>query len=832
MANNETTTKFKVDISELKSAMQQAKRQISIANSEFKEAASSMDDWSKSSDGISAKLKQLSSNLKSQKSILANLEQQYEAVVKEQGEGSAAADRLRVSINNQKATINNTERQISKYEASLKEVSEAEKIAKRTGKDVADVLDEMAGEAKDADGGFTVLRGTIASFAGNVLSNLVSGLKDAASNMINLAAETREYRTEMGKLDAAYTSNGHSAKTAEKAYNELFSVIGETDQSVEAAQQISLLADSEKEVTKWSNLAAGVVGKFGDALQPEMFYESANETLKLGEATGGYTQMLEGCGYSVEKFNEGLAKCKTTEEKQAYMLKITDQLLGKTGEAYKKNNADVIAAQKANADYEATLGELGAKMEPVTTTVKQGFTDILKEVLKLVKGADLEEWTEKIKNGFAYVKDTILPAVINGFKFLGGAISGVVKAIDFLSPVLVALGVALGGLAIVGFIQNFALIAAAVKGWMMSTKLMTAAQWLLNAAMAANPITLVVIAIAALVAAFVVLWKKSDAFREFFINLWKKIQDFTGKAVEIIKGFFTETIPQAIDKMISFFKQLPSKVWTWLLNTINKVSTWSNNMRAKAKDAAVKFINATVNYIKELPSKVWTWLVNTVNKVITWRNNMRAKAIEAITGFITTVVNYLKQLPSKTWAWLLNAANKVVSWGSNLASKGKQAASKLLTAVVSKAKEIPSKIKSIGADLVSGLWNGITNKTTWLKNKIKSWVGNVKDWLKKFFKIGSPSKLMETEIGRWLPEGIAVGVTKNAKSLFTAMKNLTAGTLGSARSGLASAGGGLRTTGGGGVVNNFTQVINSPKQLSRVDIYRQSKNLLGFVGGN
>ena len=104
MANNETTTKFKVDISELKSAMQQAKRQISIANSEFKEAASSMDDWSKSSDGISAKLKQLSSNLKSQKSILANLEQQYEAVVKEQGEGSAAADRLRVSINNQKAS--------------------------------------------------------------------------------------------------------------------------------------------------------------------------------------------------------------------------------------------------------------------------------------------------------------------------------------------------------------------------------------------------------------------------------------------------------------------------------------------------------------------------------------------------------------------------------------------------------------------------------------------------------------------------------------------------------------------------------------------------------
>ena len=60
--NNETTTSFKVDISELKKAMQDAKRSISVANSEFKAAASACDDWTKSSDGLSAKLKQLDSN--------------------------------------------------------------------------------------------------------------------------------------------------------------------------------------------------------------------------------------------------------------------------------------------------------------------------------------------------------------------------------------------------------------------------------------------------------------------------------------------------------------------------------------------------------------------------------------------------------------------------------------------------------------------------------------------------------------------------------------------------------------------------------------------------
>jgi hypothetical protein len=91
---------------------------------------------------------------------------------------------------------------------------------------------------------------------------------------------------------------------------------------------------------------------------------------------------------------------------------------------------------------------------------------------------------------------------------------------------------------------------------------------------------------------------------------------------------------------------------------------------------------------------------------------------------------------------------------------------------------------------------------------------------------------MADEVGKWLPEGIAVGISKNAKSVLGAMRDLTMDTVGSARAGLSTAtttlGGGSV---GGGVVNNFTQVINSPKQLSRLEIYRQSKNLLGYAGG-
>ena len=81
--NNETTTKFKVDISELKSAMQEARKQVTYANSEFKAVSSSLDNWSKSSEGLNAKLKQLKSNLEAQKKVLTDYEGELERIKKE-----------------------------------------------------------------------------------------------------------------------------------------------------------------------------------------------------------------------------------------------------------------------------------------------------------------------------------------------------------------------------------------------------------------------------------------------------------------------------------------------------------------------------------------------------------------------------------------------------------------------------------------------------------------------------------------------------------------------------------------------------------------------------
>jgi len=194
-------------------------------------------------------------------------------------------------------------------------------------------------------------------------------------------------------------------------------------------------------------------------------------------------------------------------------------------------------------------------------------------------------------------------------------------------------------------------------------------------------------------------------------------------------------------------------------------------------------------------------------------------------------VDFFKGLPGKIWDAIIGAVSKISDWGGRMKSKAIEAGQKVLTGITGKLKEIPGKVLSIGSDIISGLWNGIGNKTTWLKNKISGFVGDVTKWLKKFFKIGSPSKLMRDEIGRFLPEGIAVGVEDFAFKAINAVKDLSGQILGAADiSGLTvpQLGGAAAAGAGGGVVNNitFNQTNNSPTALSRVTVYRDTKQLL------
>ena len=774
--NNETTTKFKVDISELKKSMQEARKQVAYANSEFKAVSSSLDDWSKSSDGLNAKLKQLHSNLEAQEKVLNDYEGELERIKKEYGENSKEALEYGKILNDQRATVNYIKKDIAKYEEALEDVSKAEKIASKTGKDVAEVLEEVAEESKDAGEGFTVFKGAVAEFVGNGLTNLVGGIKDAISSFIGLAEETREYRNELAKLETSFKSAGHSTESATKTYKDLYSVIGDEGQVVEASNFLAKLTTTQEGLSAWTDILTGVYAEFGASLPIESLAEASNETAKTGQLTGALADALNWAGVSEEEFQARLDEC-TTESERNYL--ITEQLTDlyyDSAEAYKKNNASILEANRVNSDYADTMAKMGATIEPVTTTLKAGFTELLNTAMELFGGElNVEAFTSKLQEGFSILSNTVLPAIKDGLGWILANKDGLISALVTIASGFLAFNVANMIMAVTGVFAS--LFGEIKKG----ATVMKA----LNTVFGLTPFGLITTGVTLLVAGFLYLWNTCEPFKQFWIDLWETIKTVVATGVNKIGEFFTKTIPNMINGVVEWFKQLPYNIGYALGFALTKIILWLDSVRDYINTQVPIIISNIVKFFSELPSKIWTWLVNTIAKMSQWVTDM--------------------------------------------GTKGKEAISTLINNVISGASSIPSKMAGIGKNIVDGVWQGIQNAKDRFFSNVNSFFSGIVDGVKDSLGINSPSKVFAEEVGKWIPEGVAVGISDNAKSVLTAMKNLTVDAVGSAKAGLST---GTTTLGSSsGVVNNFTQVINSPKQLSRLDIYRQSKNLLGYAGG-
>lgn len=109
----------------------------------------------------------------------------------------------------------------------------------------------------------------------------------------------------------------------------------------------------------------------------------------------------------------------------------------------------------------------------------------------------------------------------------------------------------------------------------------------------------------------------------------------------------------------------------------------------------------------------------------------------------------------------------------------KDVASKVFDGLVKFFKDISKKIgnafngiSSVGKNIVEGIWKGITGAKDWLLNKIKSFAKTITQGIKDFFGIKSPSKVMEQQVGKFLPAGIAVGIDKNTIAVTKAMDDM------------------------------------------------------------
>lgn len=186
-----------------------------------------------------------------------------------------------------------------------------------------------------------------------------------------------------------------------------------------------------------------------------------------------------------------------------------------------------------------------------------------------------------------------------------------------------------------------------------------------------------------------------------------------------------EAIPSLIDSIVTFFAELPGKIWNWLQNTIEKIKTWGAAMKDTAVMFAQNTIDSVVNWFTQLPGKIWTWLQNVITKINAWGSNMLSSARTSTQNMVDTAVTIVSQLPGKFWSWLQNTISKISSWGGNMVSSGRTAITNFISSVIdtlaslpgkvwSILQQIPSKVSSLGSTLYSAgrsafsrLWDGI-----------------------------------------------------------------------------------------------------------------------------
>ena len=183
---------------------------------------------------------------------------------------------------------------------------------------------------------------------------------------------TEEYRISQGKLNTAYESSGYSAQTAATAYNEFYKILGDTDTATEASQLLSKLIQNEQDVTKWTRVAAGVSGTFGDSLPIEGLIEANNETAKVGHVTGVLADALNWVGISEDQMNERLKATSSEAERNQILLETLTEAYSDAADAFYKNNSQLVQSRQ----NEAALATVTAKVGSASAIAKNGLMQL------------------------------------------------------------------------------------------------------------------------------------------------------------------------------------------------------------------------------------------------------------------------------------------------------------------------------------------------------------------------------------------------------------------------------------------------------------------------
>ena len=292
-------------------------------------------------------------------------------------------------------------------------------------------------------------------------------------------------------------------------------------------------------------------------------------------------------------------------------------------------------------------------------------------------------------------------------------------------------------------------------------------------------------------------------------------------AVGVLLSNLGQQLPELIKTLFDTFGTIINDLVAWL-NTGDNLQKFIDGLVQLAVDITENIgsiIEVLLPAVVQIITGVVTALTTPENTemLIKAALSLASSIFVALVNSVPALIDFVKNLIKNLAGLFADFLGRAVPFVAN-------AVEKIVETVKSwfgKLTEIPAQVLEIGKNIVRGLWDGISNMSKWIGEKIKGFGEGVLNGLKSFFKIKSPSRLMRDEIGKNLALGIGAGFDDEMSTVARGMQtslNDAIPTFGvPAVGGAGSAG---NTAGGSGVV--VYQTNNYSQQHSRFEIY-QSK---------
>lgn len=431
MATRTITTVLGLDgEQEFKQGLQAANREIGNLKNEMKLAEAQFKGQTDSVEFLTEKDRILREEIAQQEEKVRALNKMVEEAAAVYGEADKRTDNYRSSLLKAKA-------QLVGMTDALEENTRELEDARRSAEQTEEAFDDLGDSAGDVGPGMDDLVKQLGNLKNMVMGGaIVTGIKEVAGMVLELEESTREYRQIMGTLETSSQAAGYSAEETEAAYSKLYGVLGDTQSTATTLANLQAIGLSQNDLMETIDSVVGAWSKYGDSIPIDGLAEAVNETIRAGQVTGTFADVLnwgtdeettfgvalkeniefterstkeldalteqelaeyearkaqyeaitewnssvEEATTAEDKFNLALQQCKSDTERAELVIRtMAEQGLTGLGNAWRETNEDIIKANESQAKMEAAMGRMGELVAPLA----DGLRDL---------GANAIEW--------------------------------------------------------------------------------------------------------------------------------------------------------------------------------------------------------------------------------------------------------------------------------------------------------------------------------------------------------------------------------------------------------------------------------------------------------